>query len=40
MQTALNGAIQNGDYAKVLTRWGEGVESIPQSEINPAGLGD
>ena len=40
VQTALNGAIQNGDYAKVLTRWGEGVESIPQSEINPAGLGD
>ena len=28
------------DYAKVLNRWGEGVESIPQSEINPPGLGD
>ena len=40
VQTALNGAIQNGDYGKVLTRWGESVESIPQSEINPAGLGD
>ncbi len=40
VQTALNGTIQNGDYAKVLTRWGESVESIPQSEINPAGLGD
>ena len=39
-QTALNGAIRSGDYAKVLSRWGEGVESIPQSEINPAGLGD
>ncbi len=40
VQTALNGTIQSGDYAKVLNRWGEGVESIPQSEINPAGLGD
>lgn len=40
VQTALNGVISNGDYAKVLNRWGEGVESIPQSEINPAGLGD
>ena len=40
VQTALNGAIRSGDYAKVLNRWGEGVESIPQSEINPAGLGD
>ena len=32
--------IASGDYAKVLNRWGEGVESIPQSEINPPGLGD
>lgn len=40
VHTALNGTIQNGDYAKVLARWGESVESIPQSEINPAGLGD
>ena len=40
LATALNGAIRSGDYAKVLNRWGEGVESIPQSEINPAGLGD
>lgn len=40
VQTALNGVISNGDYAKVLNRWGEGVESIPQSEVNPAGLGD
>ncbi len=40
VQTALNGAIASGDYAKVLNRWGEGVESIPQSEINPPGLGD
>ncbi len=40
VQTALNGVIHSGDYARVLNRWGEGVESIPQSEINPAGLGD
>lgn len=40
VQTALNGVIGNGDYDKVLSRWGEGVERIPQSEINPAGLGD
>ena len=40
VQAALNGAIASGDYAKVLNRWGEGVESIPQSEINPPGLGD
>lgn len=40
VQTALNGVIGNGDYDKVLNRWGEGVERIPQSEINPAGLGD
>ena len=37
---ALNGVMQNGDYQKVLNRWGEGVEQIGQSEINPAGLGD
>ncbi len=40
VQAALNGAIASGDYAKVLNRWGGGVESIPQSEINPPGLGD
>lgn len=40
VRAALNGAIASGDYAKVLNRWGEGVESIPQSEINPPGLGD
>jgi polar amino acid transport system substrate-binding protein len=38
--TALNGVIQNGDYQKVLDRWGEGVERIDHSEINPPGLGD
>lgn len=40
VQTALNGVIQNGDYDKVLNRWGESVERIPHSELNPAGLGD
>jgi len=40
VQTALNGAIQSGDYDKVLARWGEGVERISTSEINPKGLGD
>ena len=38
VQTALNGVIGNGDYDKVLNRWGEGVERIPQSEMNPAGF--
>ncbi|MDW8847734.1 ABC transporter substrate-binding protein [Erwinia sp. MMLR14_017] len=37
---ALNGVIANGDYLKVLNRWGEGVERIERSEINPPGLGD
>ena len=40
INTALNGVIKNGDYDKVLKRWGEGVERIDSSEINPAGLGD
>jgi polar amino acid transport system substrate-binding protein len=40
VQTALNGVIKNGDYGRVLSRWGESVEQIPASEINPAGLGD
>ncbi|AMB73400.1 MULTISPECIES: ABC transporter substrate-binding protein [Pantoea] len=40
ISTALNGVIQNGDYQKVLDRWGEGVERIDHSEINPPGLGD
>ncbi|MGP4128281.1 ABC transporter substrate-binding protein [Pantoea tagorei] len=40
INTALNGVIQNGDYLKVLNRWGEGVERIDRSEINPPGLGD
>ncbi|MBW1215069.1 ABC transporter substrate-binding protein [Pantoea allii] len=40
ISTALNGVMQNGDYQKVLDRWGEGVERIDHSEINPPGLGD
>ncbi|CAI1630225.1 Sulfate starvation-induced protein 7 [Serratia fonticola] len=40
VQTALNGVIHNGDYEKVLNRWGEGIERLSASEINPAGLGD
>lgn len=40
IQTALNGVIANGDYQKVLNRWGEGLEAIPAAEINPPGLGD
>lgn len=37
---ALNGVMKNGDYQKVLDRWGEGIEHIDRSEINPPGLGD
>jgi len=40
ISTALNGVMQNGDYLRVLNRWGEGVEHIDHSEVNPAGLGD
>ena len=37
---ALNGAIRSGQYDQVLNRWGESVERLAQSEINPPGLGD
>ncbi|MCU5773139.1 ABC transporter substrate-binding protein [Erwiniaceae bacterium BAC15a-03b] len=37
---ALNGVIKNGSYDKVLNRWGEGIERLDHSEINPPGLGD
>jgi len=40
ISTALNGVMARGDYDKVLNRWGEGVERLTHSEINPAGLGD
>ncbi|MEI7186581.1 ABC transporter substrate-binding protein [Dickeya dianthicola] len=40
LNTALNGVIQGGEYDRVLNRWGESVERISRSEINPPGLGD
>ncbi len=36
----INASIAQGTYQKVLNRWGEGIEAIPTSEINPPGLGD
>jgi polar amino acid transport system substrate-binding protein len=35
---ALNGAIADGSYAKVLERWGLTSEAIEKSETNPPGL--
>jgi polar amino acid transport system substrate-binding protein len=35
---ALNAAIADGSYAKVLARWGLTAEAVPASEVNPAGL--
>ena len=35
---ALNHAIADGSYQKVLARWGMEAEALPASEINPAGL--
>ncbi|AEW93304.1 MULTISPECIES: ABC transporter substrate-binding protein [Streptomycetaceae] len=35
---AINEVIRNGDYAKVLARWGLSAEAVPRSEINPPGL--
>ncbi|MCU1423970.1 MAG: amino acid transporter substrate-binding protein [Microbacteriaceae bacterium] len=35
---ALNAAIEGGEYAEVLGRWGLESESLEQSEINPPGL--
>ncbi|GKW22449.1 ABC transporter substrate-binding protein [Pectobacterium carotovorum subsp. carotovorum] len=40
INTALNGVIKSGEYDKVLNRWGESIERIDRSEINPPGLGD
>lgn len=36
--TALNQQIQNGNYAKILARWGLSSEAITQSQTNPQGL--
>ena len=35
---AINAAIADGSYAKVLERWGLTAEAVPASEVNPAGL--
>jgi polar amino acid transport system substrate-binding protein len=35
---AINAAIADGTYAKVLARWGLTTEAVPASEVNPAGL--
>jgi len=40
VQASLNSAIASGSYLQVLDRWGESVEKIDHSEINPPGLGD
>ncbi|PLR39540.1 ABC transporter substrate-binding protein [Chimaeribacter californicus] len=40
VNTALNGVIKGGAYDQVLNRWGEGIERLDRSEINPPGLGD
>ncbi len=37
---ALNSVMANGDYLRVLSRWGEQGERIARSEVNPPGLGD
>ncbi|MFI2566397.1 ABC transporter substrate-binding protein [Paenarthrobacter sp. NPDC089989] len=37
-QTALNKLIKDGNYGKILDRWGLSSEAIPASELNPAGL--
>ncbi len=38
LQAALDGAIQRGDYQKVLARWGEQGEAVAQSVVNPPGI--
>jgi polar amino acid transport system substrate-binding protein len=35
---ALNHVIENGTYAKVLSRWGLSDEAVTESEVNPPGL--
>ncbi|WP_405062209.1 ABC transporter substrate-binding protein [Kribbella sp. NBC_01505] len=37
-QAALNAAIADGSYAKVLERWNVASEAVEKSEINPPGL--
>jgi len=38
LQTALNGVITGGEYAKVLQRWGEQDEAVTRSVVNPPGI--
>lgn len=38
LNQAINKAIKDGSYAKVLNRWGLKAETVPTSEINPPGL--
>ncbi|MCE0491290.1 transporter substrate-binding domain-containing protein [Pantoea sp. Mb-10] len=35
LQSAIEGAIQGGQYQQVLTRWGEQQEAVAHSQINP-----
>lgn len=35
---ALNAAIADGSYAKVLQKWGLSAEAVPKSLVNPPGL--
>ncbi|BCW85857.1 ABC transporter substrate-binding protein [Arthrobacter sp. NicSoilE8] len=37
-QSALNKLIKDGNYGRILERWGLSSEAIPASELNPAGL--
>ena len=38
LHQALNDAIANGNYQKILTRWGEQQEGVNVSQINPPGI--
>ena len=38
LNQTLNDAIDNGNYQKIMARWGEEKEGITQSQINPAGI--
>lgn len=40
VRAALDKAIANGSYAKILQRWGLAGESVKKSEVNPPGLPD
>lgn len=38
LQAAINGVIADGQYQKVLARWGESGEAISASQLNPPGI--